>query len=73
MATIRPLNVEIGTMNVVVNKQVVASDFKEIKDFMEASDADTKVVVAEFPHYPSYITKSKFPVQRDVLNIIEVV
>ena len=37
MLAMLPLNVEIGLINVIANKQIISSDFKDIKTYMTAN------------------------------------
>ena len=71
MVTIRPLNVEIGIINVLANKQVIYSDFKDIQEYTESTDQQTRDLIKGDDNYPSFVTKSKFKFQRDVASIVE--
>ena len=70
MDNFNPLNVEIGLINVIVNKQLVSSDFKDIKDYIEGNDADVKAIVMSAPNHPSYVTKTRFATQRDASQVV---
>ena len=78
MLAMRPLNVEIGLINVVANKQIISSDFKDIKKYMvvtdntpPVTDANVKSVIVGVNHYPSFVTKTRNATQRDASKLFD--
>jgi hypothetical protein len=78
MLAMRPLNVEIGLINVVANKQIISSDFMDIKKYMVATDntppvtdANVKSVIDGANNYPSFVTKTRNATQRDASKLFE--